>query len=1052
MDKIKAKLSSLDEKESSYKRISADEFTGLGLKNITLRPYQLEGANWMVQRFHRKHGCILGDEMGLGKTCQTVSLLVYVLGSKLDCSDDPALVVSPLSVMGNWQDELQRFAPHLKVVSYTGDKEYREGLRREISSTKNVNVILTTYEICLKDSSFFEKYSWAVLVVDEAHRLKNINSLLHQALKELDIRHRVLLTGTPIQNNLRELFALLSFVAPRIFRPSLCDKFVDTFEDMSDDEVRDDLHSMLLPFLLRRTKSEVVLDLPKKSEVILFHGLTALQKKLYKAILTKDHAAFDQELDMPGMGRTKTSLMNTLMQLRKCVNHPYIFDGVEPEPFELGEHLVDCCGKLHLLDKLLMFLWQNGHKVLLFSQMTRMLDILQDYLGFRGYEYERLDGSVRGEERYLAVKNFNQRDDTFVFLLSTKAGGQGLNLVGADTVIFVDSDFNPQNDLQAAARAHRIGQTRPVKIIRLVGRDTVEELILRRADEKLKLTNDVIEGGKFSLGTGNSGLAGNATQLSDMLKFGLEKLLLSDESSVVDLDLQQILGGSAGGKWIVDGDKDEQDEEEEEEKMEEGGASEEDDKDHMYMFEGKDYSKETSAADQKAFEELISVQMAVLQEEEGGPRSLRKNRGQKSDTLDVMAVLPSVTRKRKQLTEEEKAERKRKKEENAAKRAKLMEETEMKRAEERRQRLRDMWEAKGYESTNIAMETDDEEDEEEQSEDRDVDLSGDGEEVGMAIRYVKGDVTHPLNTGDKNAIVVHCVDDSGSWGQGGLFSALARRSPQPELMYELAGKMRDLNLGDSHLIPIDDIESRDAGKDWVAVIVAQHRDRNNHLSGIKLTALDKGLQRLYKAAKQHQASVHLPRIGHSTPGFNWYGTERLIRKHLASRGIPTSIYYYPRRAKKTKRPSKQDDGDDDDDVAGPSTSSSHLPRRNHDNRDDGVDKPNVMEKRSSSRDEEEEGSSSCGLTSFLTGVTACIHDGVEDVAERRKLRRYIMAHNGDVENKVSDKTTHLLIPDGYGEDLSAMNDFPSLKVVPTEWLWDSVARQQKLPERDYLIG
>jgi len=169
---------------------------------------------------------------------------------------------------------------------------------------------------------------------------------------------------------------------------------------------------------------------------------------------------------------------------------------VEPEPFELGEHLVDASGKLQVIDQLLVFLKARGHKVLMFSQMARMLDIIQDYLGYRGYSYERLDGSVRGEERYLAIQNFNETEETFIFLLSTRAGGQGLNLMSADTVIFVDNDFNPQNDLQAAARAHRIGQTRPVKVIRLVARSTVEEIVLKRADDKLKLTNTVIEGGK----------------------------------------------------------------------------------------------------------------------------------------------------------------------------------------------------------------------------------------------------------------------------------------------------------------------------------------------------------------------------------------------------------------------------------------------------------------------------------------------------------------------------------------------------------------------------
>eukprot|EP00731_Ephydatia_muelleri_P023270 Em0015g853a len=313
------------------------------------------------------------------------------------------------------------------------------------------------------------------MIIDEGHRLKNSSSVLYGILKQIKVPFHLLLTGTPVQNNLSECAA------------NLCTQF----SNIKDEGVASMLHFVLQPFLLRRVKSEVLLDLPEKSEVILYTGLSAVQKKLYKAILTKDVSAF-------GESGSKTRLMNVLVQLRKCVNHPYLFDGVEPEPFEAGEHLIEASGKLFIIDKLLAHLKSRGHRVLMFSQMTRMLDVIQDY---RGYTYERLDGSVRGEERFLAVKNFSNDPESFVFLLSTRAGGQGLNLVGADTIIFVDSDFNPQNDLQAAARAHRIGQIRPVKVIRLLGKNTVEKVILKRAYAKLELTATVIEGGQFSHGT-----------------------------------------------------------------------------------------------------------------------------------------------------------------------------------------------------------------------------------------------------------------------------------------------------------------------------------------------------------------------------------------------------------------------------------------------------------------------------------------------------------------------------------------------------------------------
>lgn len=224
------------------------------------------------------------------------------------------------------------------------------------------------------------------MVVDEAHRLKNKESLLYKALYDYSC-FRILLTGTPIQNNLLELYNLLSFSNPKVFNHSFSDQFIDEGETN-----KSRIKSLIEPFILRRTKGEVSLDIPPKIESVLYHGLTKLQKKLYKSILKKDSSVFRSP--------SKINLMSVLIQLRKVVDHPYLFDGVEPEPFELGEHLIDVSGKLSLLDRLLQRFHKDNHKVLVFSQMTRVLDILQDYLGYRGYSYERLDGSVRGEERY----------------------------------------------------------------------------------------------------------------------------------------------------------------------------------------------------------------------------------------------------------------------------------------------------------------------------------------------------------------------------------------------------------------------------------------------------------------------------------------------------------------------------------------------------------------------------------------------------------------------------------------------------------------------------
>uniref|UniRef100_A0A8C9I9K9 Chromodomain helicase DNA binding protein 1 like n=1 Tax=Piliocolobus tephrosceles TaxID=591936 RepID=A0A8C9I9K9_9PRIM len=630
-----------------------------------------------------------------------------------------------------------------------------------------------------------------------------------------------------------------------------------------------ELHKLLQPFLLRRVKAEVATELPKKTEVVIYHGMSALQKKYYKAILMKDLDAFENET------AKKLKLQNILSQLRKCVDHPYLFDGVEPEPFEVGDHLIEASGKLHLLDKLLAFLYSGGHRVLLFSQMTQMLDILQDYMDYRGYSYERVDGSVRGEERHLAIKNFGQQS-IFVFLLSTRAGGVGMNLTAADTVIFVDSDFNPQNDLQAAARAHRIGQNKSVKVIRLIGRDTVEEIVYRKAASKLQLTNMIIEGGHFTLGAQKPS-ADADFQLSEILKFGLDKLLASEGSTMDEIDLESILGETKDGQWVSDALP-----------AAEGGIREQEEgKNHMYLFEGKDYSKEPSKEDRKSFEQLINLQKTLLEKTSQEGRSLR-NKG----SVLIPGLVEGSNKRKQVLSPEELEDRQKKRQEAAAKRRRLIEEKKRQKEEAEHKKKMAWWESNHYQSFCLPSEESEPEDLENGEDESSAQLDYQDPDA-TSLKYVSGDVTHP-QAGAEDALIVHCVDDSGHWGRGGLFTALEKRSAEPRKIYELAGKMKDLSLGGVLLFPVDDKESRNKGQDLLALIVAQHRDRSNVLSGIKMAALEEGLKKIFLAAKKKKASVHLPRIGHATKGFNWYGTERLIRKHLAARGIPTYIYYFPR--------------------------------------------------------------------------------------------------------------------------------------------------------------
>ncbi|EPQ08635.1 Chromodomain-helicase-DNA-binding protein 1 [Myotis brandtii] len=947
---------------------------------INLRSYQLEGVNWLAQRFHYQNGCILGDEMGLGKTCQTIAFFIYLAGRLND--EGPFLILCPLSVLSNWKEEIERFAPGLSCVTYTGDKEERANLQPDLRQKPCFHVLLTTYEISLKDAAFLRSFHWSVLVVDEAHRLKNQSSLLHKTLSEFSVVFNLLLTGTPIQNSLQELYSLLSFVEPDLFSKEQVEDFVQRYQNIEkefesgkcpSDKLfprASELHKLLQPFLLRRVKSEVATDLPKKTEVVIYHGMSALQKKYYKAILMKDLDAFENEM------AKKVKLQNVLSQLRKCVDHPYLvgslFPGVEPEPFEIGDHLIEASGKLHLLDKLLAYLYSRGHRVLLFSQMTQMLDILQDYMDYRGYSYERVDGSVRGEERYLAIKNFGQQP-IFVFLLSTRAGGVGMNLTAADTVIFVDSDFNPQNDLQAASRAHRIGQNKSVKVIRLIGRDTVEEIVCRKAASKLQLTSAIMEGGHFTLGArkpavdadlqlnfpkSGGGVGMNLTaadtvifvdsdfnpqndlqaasrahrigqnksvkvirligrdtveeivcrkaasklqltsaimegghftlgarkpavdadlQLGEILKFGLDKLLSSEGSTVDEIDLESILGETKDGQWISDALP----------TAEEGSREQEEGKNHMYLFEGKDYSKEPSKEDRKSFEQLVNLQKILLEKtSQEGP--LLRNKG----SVLMPGLVEGSAKRKRILSPEELEERRKKRQEAAAKRKKLIEEKKRRKEEVEHKKKMAWWESNNYQSSCLPSEESEPENLEDGEDESSVQLDYEDSD-STSIKYVSGDVTHP-QAGAEDAVIVHCVDDSGHWGRGGLFTALENRSTEPRKIYELAGKMKDLSLGGVLLFPIDDRESRNQGQDLLALIVAQHRDRSNVLSSIKMTALEEGLKKIFLAAKKKKASVHLPRIGHATKGFNWYGTERLIRKYLAAKGIPTYVYYFPR--------------------------------------------------------------------------------------------------------------------------------------------------------------
>ncbi|KAM7414528.1 hypothetical protein PAMA_019374 [Pampus argenteus] len=523
----------------------------IGDENLQLRDYQLDGLNWLAHSWCRCNSVILADEMGLGKTIQTISFLSYLFQQHQLYG--PFLVVVPLSTLTSWQREFDTWAPNMNVVVYLGDVMSRKTIRDYEwvnHQTKRIrfNALLTTYEILLKDKGVLGNINWAFLGVDEAHRLKNDDSLLYKTLMEFRSNHRLLITGTPLQNSLKELWSLLHFLMP--------DKF-NSWEDFEDEHGKgrengyQSLHKVLEPFLLRRVKKDVEKSLPAKVEQILRVDMSALQKQFYKWILTRNYKALSK-----GNRGSSNGFLNIVMELKKCCNHSFLIKHPEDVETETAQehlqNLVRGSGKLVLLDKLLTRLRERGNRVLIFSQMVRMLDILAEYLSKKRYPFQRLDGSIKGEIRKQALDHFNaEGSEDFCFLLSTRAGGLGINLASADTVVIFDSDWNPQNDLQAQARAHRIGQKKQVNIYRLVTKGTVEEDIIERAKKKMVLDHLVIQRmdttGRTVLDS-NSGNTNsnpfNKEELTAILKFGAEELFKEaegEESEPQEMDIDEIL-------------------------------------------------------------------------------------------------------------------------------------------------------------------------------------------------------------------------------------------------------------------------------------------------------------------------------------------------------------------------------------------------------------------------------------------------------------------------------------------------------------------------------
>lgn len=500
-----------------------------------MRDYQVAGLNWLVSLHENGISGILADEMGLGKTLQTISFLGY-LRHICDITG-PHLIAVPKSTLDNWAREFKKWTPEVDVLVLQGAKEDRHQLINDRLIPEKFDVCVTSYEMILREKSHLKKFAWEYIIIDEAHRIKNEESSLAQIIRVFNSRNRLLITGTPLQNNLHELWALLNFLLPDVFGDA--EAFDSWFSNQNEDQdtVVQQLHRILRPFLLRRVKSDVEKSLLPKKEVNLYVGMSEMQVKWYQKILEKD---IDAVNGAGGKRESKTRLLNIVMQLRKCCNHPYLFDGAEPgPPYTTDEHLIDNSGKMIILDKILGKMKEQGSRVLIFSQMSRVLDILEDYCVFRGHKYCRIDGGTAHEDRIAAIDDYNKPgSEKFIFLLTTRAGGLGINLTSADIVVLFDSDWNPQADLQAMDRAHRIGQTKQVVVFRFVTENAIEEKVLERAAQKLRLDQLVIQQGRAQQ---QAKQAASKDELLNMIQHGAEKVFETKGATGALDDIDEIL-------------------------------------------------------------------------------------------------------------------------------------------------------------------------------------------------------------------------------------------------------------------------------------------------------------------------------------------------------------------------------------------------------------------------------------------------------------------------------------------------------------------------------
>ncbi len=450
-----------------------DPVLPVGLQ-ASLRSYQLEGFKWLRRLAELGTGAILADDMGLGKTVQTLALV-------LDrASLGPTLVIAPTSVGFNWMRETTKFAPGLETILY------RESERSEVLESAAANqVVVCTYGLALRDAEKLEKVQWATMVLDEAQAIKNSRGKTSQAIRKFKASWSVALTGTPVENHLGELWSIFHVVAPGLLGswPQFRLRFAGPIENHNDEQRRYALRQRIQPFVLRRTKQEVLKDLPSRTEMNVYVVLSEPERAIYDRIRLSILGEVDKVAKIPDITDLRFKLLALITRLRQVACHPGL----------VHESWLEPSAKLIQLRETLLELREEGHRVLIFSQFTKHLALIRAMLDSEGISYQYLDGSTPAEERQVQVDQF-QNGDAIAFLISLKAGGTGLNLTAADYVIHMDPWWNPAVENQATDRAHRIGQMRPVMVYRIIAKDTIEEEILKLHETKRDLASAVLSG------------------------------------------------------------------------------------------------------------------------------------------------------------------------------------------------------------------------------------------------------------------------------------------------------------------------------------------------------------------------------------------------------------------------------------------------------------------------------------------------------------------------------------------------------------------------------